>query len=89
MPQLNGGNPPIPGAVQEVFGCTMLEALDILKNCCEKPPKIPKKRPKKDKKSKEVPAASAPAADGTEVAQIVPTEHVMLCFLHIVLVHVF
>ena len=41
----------------------MLEALDILKNCCDEPPK---KRTKKDKTPKEVPAASAPEAGATE-----------------------
>ena len=49
----------------------MLEVLDILKNCCDEPPK---KRTSKDKKPKEVPAASAPEADATEVAEPVPTE---------------
>lgn len=45
----------------------MVEALDILKNCCEEPPK---KRTKKEKKPKEVPQAAEPGAGD----QIVPAE---------------
>ena len=68
--EANGGKPPTPGAVQEVFGCSLLEALDILKNCCEEPPK---KRSKKDKKSKEVSQAAEPEARRT-AEQIVPAD---------------
>jgi len=66
--EANGGKPPTPGKVQEVFGCTLLEALDILKNCCEEPPKKRRK-----KKAKEVQQATAEEAPATE-QQIVPAD---------------